>query len=257
MNHEAVSAVFFEESYIVPADQTARSLFSRLPHGRDYAEQLIECLATGYLVAVIESVCIREVQQLTDADAEVVVGRSIRIDHRGPIPPGSPLRLRGWVERLSDHSVTFRVRAHDAHEVVCEAVVTLVATSRQAIESRITAKAAALRKPNPLSYAGWRAWECAASPGAARPDQVAAFPAPTAAAASDRAEAGSSRRSGPPCTSTPRRRCRRRGPGSARSRCGPTVTAAGCGRCRWCSWGGASAMTPWGGSRAQGSLGLS
>lgn len=149
MNHEAVSAVFFEESYVVPADQTARSLFARLPHGRDYAQQLIECLATGYLVAVIESVCIREVQRLTDAEAEVVVGRSIRIDHLGPIPPGSPLRLRGWVERLSDRSVTFRVRAHDAHEVVCEAVVTLVATSRQNIESRITAKVSALREPGP------------------------------------------------------------------------------------------------------------
>lgn len=149
MNHQAVSGIFFEESYIVPADQTARSLFSRLPHGKDYAEQLIECLATGYLVAVIESVCIREVQRLTDADAEVVVGRSIRIDHLGPIPPGSPLRLRGWAERLSDRSVTFRVHAHDAHEVVCEAVVTLVATSRQNIQSRITAKVAAMRELRP------------------------------------------------------------------------------------------------------------
>ena len=100
-------------------------------------------------MAVVESVCIREVQRLTDADAEVVVGRSIRIDHLGPIPPGSPLRLRGWVERLGERSVTFRVHAHDAHEVVCEAVVTLVATSRQNIESRITAKVTAIREPGP------------------------------------------------------------------------------------------------------------
>lgn len=146
MNHEAVSAVFVEESYTVPADQMARSLFSRLPHGRGYAEQPIECLATGYLVAVIDSVCIREVQQLTDADAEVVVGRSIRIDHLGLIPPGSP-QLRARIERLSDRSVTFRGRAHDAHEVVCDAVVTLVATSRQNVESSILSKVSALREP--------------------------------------------------------------------------------------------------------------
>lgn len=147
MNHQGVSEIFFEESYTVPADQTAKSLFSRLPHGSGYAERLIECLATGYLVAVIESICIREMQQHVDASAEVVVGRTIRIDHRGPIPPGSPLRLRGWLERLGDRSATFRVQAHDAHEIVCEATVTLVAAQRAHLESRIATKVLALQCP--------------------------------------------------------------------------------------------------------------
>lgn len=147
MNHQGVSEIFFEESYTVPADQTAKSLFARLPHGSGYAERLIECLATGYLVAVVESICIREMQQHVDATTEVVVGRTIRIDHRGPIPPGSPLRLRGWLERLGDRSATFRVQAHDAHEVVCEAAVTLVAVQRAQMESRIATKVSALQFP--------------------------------------------------------------------------------------------------------------
>jgi len=147
MNHQGVSEIFFEESYTVPADQTAKSLFSRLPHGSGYAERLIECLATGYLVAVVESICIREMQQHVDAAVEVVVGRSIRIDHRGPIPPGSPLRLRGWLERLGERSATFRVQVHDAHEIVCEATVTLVAVLRTQIESRIATKVLALQCP--------------------------------------------------------------------------------------------------------------
>lgn len=147
MNHQGVSEIFFEESYTVPADQTAKLLFSRLPHGSGYAERLVECLATGYLVAVVESICIREMQRHVDAAAEVVVGRSIRIDHRGPIPPGSPLRLRGWLERLGERSATFRVQANDAHEVVCEATVTLVAVQRTQMESRIAAKVLALQVP--------------------------------------------------------------------------------------------------------------
>ena len=104
-------------------------------------------LATGYLVAVIESICIREMQQHVDAAAEVVVDRTIRIDHRGPIPPGSPLRLRGWLERLGERSATFRVQAHDAHEIVCEATVTLVAAQRTHLESRIATKVLALQCP--------------------------------------------------------------------------------------------------------------
>jgi len=145
MNHQGVSDIFFEESYTVPEDQTAKSLFSRLPHGSGYAERLIECLATGYLVAVVESICIREMQRHVDAAAEVVVGRSIRIDHRGAIPPGSPLRLRGWLERLGERSATFRIQAHDAHELVCEATVTLVAVHRTQMELRIATKVLALQ----------------------------------------------------------------------------------------------------------------
>lgn len=145
MNHQGVSEIFFEESYTVPADQTAKSLFARLPHGSGYAERLIECLATGYLVAVIESICIREMQQHVDA-AEVVVGRTIRIDHRGPIPPGSSLRLRGWLERMGERSATFRVQACDMGEVVCEAAVTLVAVQRATMEMRIAAKVDALQR---------------------------------------------------------------------------------------------------------------
>lgn len=144
MNHQGVSEISFEETYCVPPEQTARALFSRLPHGSDYAERLIECLATGYLVAVIESICIREMQQHVDASNEVVVGRTIQLEHKGPIPPGSSLKLRGWVERLGERSATFCVRVSDDHEVVCESSVTLVAAQRVSMESRIAAKVGAL-----------------------------------------------------------------------------------------------------------------
>ena len=42
MNHQQVSEICFEETYTVPTDQTARSLFTRLPHGKHYAETLID-----------------------------------------------------------------------------------------------------------------------------------------------------------------------------------------------------------------------
>ncbi|MBN9626014.1 hotdog domain-containing protein [Acidovorax sp.] len=144
MNHQGISEISFEETYSVPPEQTARALFSRLPHGSDYAQRLIECLATGYLVAVVESICIREMQRHVDADSEVVVGRTIELEHKGPIPPRSTLKLRGWVERLGERSVKFCVRASDDHEVVCEGSVTLVVAPRVSMESRIAEKVVAL-----------------------------------------------------------------------------------------------------------------
>ncbi len=144
MNQQGVSEICFEETYAVPQDQTARSLFARLPHGSDYAQTLIECLATGYLVAVVESICIREMQRHVDSMVEVVVGRTVHIEHRGAIPPATRLRLRGWVEGLGERSATFRVQAHDDHELVFDGTVTLVAAHRASIESRITEKVGAL-----------------------------------------------------------------------------------------------------------------
>lgn len=140
MKHQQISEICFDESYTVPTNQTARSLFTRLPHGMSYAETLIECFATGYLVAVIESVCIREMQRQIDPVTEVVVGRNIDIKHCGPIPPGARIRLSGWVERLGTRSATFCVRAFDHQELVCEGSVTLVAADRSAMELKIAAK---------------------------------------------------------------------------------------------------------------------
>lgn len=140
MNHESISQISFDEVYVVPSHQTARSLFTQLPHGRGYAETLIECIATGYLVAVVESICIKEMQRHVDHEREVVVGRSIHLEHRGPIPPGAEIRLSGWVERLGPRSVTFNVRAHDSLELVCEGRVTFVAADRSALESKIAHK---------------------------------------------------------------------------------------------------------------------
>jgi predicted thioesterase len=128
----------------VPPEQTARALFSRLPYGSDYAQKLIECLATGHLVAVVESICIREMQRHVDAASEVVVGRTIELEHKGPIPPGSSLKLRGWVERLGRRSAKFCIQASDDHELVCEGSVTLVVAPRVSMESRIAAKLVAL-----------------------------------------------------------------------------------------------------------------
>lgn len=145
MNHELISQICFAETYVVPSHQTARSLFTRLPHGAAYADTLIECLATGYLIAVVESICIREMQEHVDLTTEVVVGRSIRIEHRGPIPPGATIRVMGWCAQLGRRSATFCIRAFDDHELVCEGQVTLVAADRRSIESKVAAKVSGLR----------------------------------------------------------------------------------------------------------------
>jgi predicted thioesterase len=141
MNEQGISEICFEEACTIHPDQTARSLFSRLAHSTHYADQMLDGLATGYLVALIESVCIRELVQHMDPATEIIVGRAISIDHCAPMPPGKQLRLRGWTTRLGERSTTFTVQAFDDHEVICDGSFTLVAASRTAIEARLARKA--------------------------------------------------------------------------------------------------------------------
>jgi fluoroacetyl-CoA thioesterase len=59
--------------------------------------------------------------------------------------------LQGWVERLSQRSATFCIRAYDDHELVCDGKVTLVAADRAAMESKIAIKVNGLRNVETVS----------------------------------------------------------------------------------------------------------
>lgn len=142
MNQPGANQIFFEESHIVPVDHATRSPGSRLSDGAARAESTINCVATADLVAMVESICVREMHAHIDGAIQIAASRTVRIEHKGPVPAGSLLRLRGWVELLGGRSVTFRVQGFDDHELVCEALVTLVVMRRASMESRIAAKVA-------------------------------------------------------------------------------------------------------------------
>ena len=132
--------ISFEEVCTVDADQTARRLFARLSHGNAYASRMVEGLATGYLIAIVESICIREMLREMRLTTEVIVGAAVDIRHRAPVPPGKQVWLRGRTTHLGERKATFAVQACDDDEVVCEGVMTFVATSRERIESRLALK---------------------------------------------------------------------------------------------------------------------
>ena len=140
MNEQGISEISFEEVCTVDPTQTARSLFARLAHGVAYADQLLEGLATGYLIALVESVCIREMLRHLDPATEVIVGSAVNIRHRAPVPPGKQVWLRGWTSQLGERKTTFSVQAFDDHEIICEGTLTLVAASREVIETRLARK---------------------------------------------------------------------------------------------------------------------
>ena len=121
-------ADFAFEHFVCPTEeQTARRLFATLPLAAAHAPRLVQALATGMLVATIESACIAEVQRHL-ADGETVVGAEVDVRHLGPALPGHSLRICGrgrW--DASPRRGTFDITVDDGHGRVATARVVLAA----------------------------------------------------------------------------------------------------------------------------------
>ena len=146
MNHEAVSALFFDEAYVVPAHQSAPRLFATLPHGREQVERMANVMATAHLVAVAQSICLRELGRYVDAARDSIVGTKVDCRHCAVVPPGARIRLAGWVQQLAEREVTFWVFAQDDDEEVCKGAITFGIVPRDQLDRMILRKTQAIAR---------------------------------------------------------------------------------------------------------------
>ena len=146
MNHEAVSGLFFDETYVVPPDQSAPRLFATLPHGREYVDRMANVMATAYHVAVAESICLRELGRYVAAARDTIVGTRVGCHHCAVLPPGSRIRLAGWVQQLSERDVTFWVFAQDDDGEVYKGAITFGIVPREQLDRAILRKTQAIAR---------------------------------------------------------------------------------------------------------------
>ena len=119
----------FEHFACTTEEQTAQRLFATLPLGAAYAPRLVQALATGLLVATIESACIAEMQCRLVC-GETVIGTKVDVRHLGPALPGHALRIGGrgrW--DASRRRASFDITVDDGQERVATARVVLAVVS--------------------------------------------------------------------------------------------------------------------------------
>jgi fluoroacetyl-CoA thioesterase len=142
----AVSQIWFSETYTVPAEQTSQRMFGVLPHGKSYSDRLLNAMSNGYLIAVLESICAREMQKYVDHDRELVIGAEVRCQHRAPVPAGALVTVDGWITTIGGNEATFFVRASDEQEVVCEGEIRFSVEQRAQLERKIQRKCEAIER---------------------------------------------------------------------------------------------------------------
>ena len=139
-----ISQILFSETYTVPAEQTSQRMFGVLPHGKSYADQLLNAMSNGYLIAVLESICVREMHAHFDHNEETIVVASMQWQYRAPIPPGALVTVDGWVIGIGDHEASFWVRASDEQEIVCEGEIRFAIVKRAQMECKLQRKCEAI-----------------------------------------------------------------------------------------------------------------
>jgi fluoroacetyl-CoA thioesterase len=123
MNHAAVIHAFFDEYCVAWPEQASPAApdSQTLPHaGGAFADRIIETMTPAYPVAMLVSLCTRELQRHLPADEETTIGTQVHCWRCAPFPAGSRIRMTGWVERLAERDVTFHVTAQDELEQIYE-----------------------------------------------------------------------------------------------------------------------------------------
>jgi fluoroacetyl-CoA thioesterase len=146
MNQDAVAQIFFSDTFSVVPEQMAREIF-RLPHHcQSCIDRSLDAMGTGSLVAMLESMCMRQMQACIDCDKETIVGSWLECQHWAPIPPGALIRISGWVTAVEGQRATFWVQASDEQEIVCEGRIRLAIVQREQIEKKIQRKCEAIKR---------------------------------------------------------------------------------------------------------------
>jgi fluoroacetyl-CoA thioesterase len=120
MNRDSMVSAFFDEYGAVPPECIAQRIFWSLSSTDALAHFDSGTLAPVCMALALEFLCRRELRRHLRPDEEIAVGTQMECWLRGVILVGSRIRLTGWVERLGERDVSFRVKAQDEQEVVYE-----------------------------------------------------------------------------------------------------------------------------------------
>lgn len=145
MNHEAMKQAFFDEYYVVPVEQAVQRASRTLPRERSLVDRTINTIATTSLIAVLECLCTRELDRYIVND-ETPVATQMYCQQCAPVPFGSRVRMTGWVERLADDGVTFRVKAQDEREQVCDGQIQFAIVKREQMAQAVSRKREAIAR---------------------------------------------------------------------------------------------------------------
>ncbi|MFM7658392.1 MAG: thioesterase family protein [Burkholderiaceae bacterium] len=86
----------------------------------EFARDMPEVLATGYMVGLMELACARAIMPYMDWPTEQSLGTHVSFSHLAATPPGMTMTVRGELIAVEGRRLRFRVEAWDGHDKISE-----------------------------------------------------------------------------------------------------------------------------------------
>ena len=116
MSPELKPGITLTMDYVVAANKTVPQLY---PEWTEFTE-MPEVFATGFLVGLLEGVCLLSIKPYLDWPREQSVGTHVNFSHLAATPPGLTVRVSCEVIEVEGRRVRFRASAHDGHDLISE-----------------------------------------------------------------------------------------------------------------------------------------
>lgn len=117
MKESLKPGIRFEWQTTVPARSVVPALYGE---HIEFARDMPEVLATGYMVGLMELACARAIIPHLDWPAEQTLGTHVSFSHLAATPPGMTLTIRGELIAVEGRRVRFQVEAWDGHDKISE-----------------------------------------------------------------------------------------------------------------------------------------
>lgn len=104
-------------------------------HGIDFSDAVMpKVLSTPWLIWFLEHTARKAVLPHLE-DSESTVGVVVNVEHKAPTPIGSKVRCQAKVIYLDGRTISFELKAHDDHDLICQGTHKL----RVILKSRLAA----------------------------------------------------------------------------------------------------------------------
>jgi fluoroacetyl-CoA thioesterase len=107
-----------------------------------WRDHLPPVYSTPYMIGLMEAAGYNALEPFLEGD-EVSVGTAINITHRAPAVVGMRVKAEAVLENFDGRFYTFRVSAHNGHEVIGYGTISRAIVSKSKFEEKQRAKVAA------------------------------------------------------------------------------------------------------------------
>jgi fluoroacetyl-CoA thioesterase len=122
--------------FVVPQSKTVPALY---PEAAEFVA-MPDVFATGFLVGLLEWVCIKAINPYINWPIEQTVGTHINVSHQAATPVGSTITVKAELIAIESRKLIFSVEAHDGIDIISSGLHERFIINREKFDAKLASK---------------------------------------------------------------------------------------------------------------------